>query len=367
MHPHLKREKEFEEKLLGKMSASELEEKIKEKQKEYADLLTREGALYILAKENSLVGEDAKKDCLTRDLQEGMRGVRMKLKVKKIYPSRSFEKNGRKGSVCRALVADEEGDEVTLVLWNEDAQLAENGELEAGDSIEVHSAMVKDGEVQASGKGGLHVKKLRVPQKISELKDKNAFDLALVRILEFYGVKEYSQKGEDKKKKMVSALASDESGTTRIVFWENSVREAENLSAGDVVKLENGFFKNGEIHVGNKSIVSINPKGKQPLTRVKDLRIGVKTAVRGIVEEVNANDDVELLNVVLNDGGKKITAVFSREKALELLGVKQLASDIKLSTVVELKKELLLEKTVSLLGKAEETQAGLALIVEKTL
>lgn len=365
MHPHLKHEKEFEEKLLGKMSASELEEKIAEKQKEYADLLTREGALYIIAKDEGVIGEVVKKDCLVRDLQEGMRGVRMKLKVKKIYPARSFEKNGRKGSVCRVHAQDDDENEITLVLWNEDAMLAENGELEAGDSIEVHSAMVKDGEVQAAGKNGLHVKKLRVPQKISELKDKNAFDLALVRVLEAYGVKEYEQKGV--KKRMVSMLASDESGTTRIIFWENSVSEAEKLSAGDVVKIENGFFKNGEIHAGNKTVLTINPKGKQPLTRVKDLRIGVKTAVRGVVEELNVNDDVELLNVMLNDDGKKITAVFPREKALELLEVKQLASDIKLSTVVELKKELLLEKTVFVSGKTEETSTGLAFIVEKTL
>ncbi len=380
MHPHLKHEKELEKRLLEKMSESELAEKIKEKQGEYADLLTRAGAIYILAKDRGLVDEDKKKEWKVSELQEGMRGVCLKAKVKQIFPSRDFDKNGRKGKVCRLHVEDEEGNDIALVLWNKDALLVEDGEIEKGDSIELHGGTVRNGELQTTDKGRIHVKKLLLPTKISELKERSAFDLVIARVLETYGVKEYEQKWDRaqesaraiddsrfKKKKMCSALVGDETNIVRIVFWENSASEGAKLSPGDVVKLENGFFKNGEIHASNKTAVTINPKGKQPITRVKDLRVGMTAAIRGKIKSIEANDDVELVEAIVDDDGKTIECIFSRETALALLGVKELAEDIKLSTVCELKKEALLEKTVTLIGKTETNRGQLELLVEKTI
>ncbi|MDD5337127.1 MAG: hypothetical protein PHS02_01455, partial [Candidatus ainarchaeum sp.] len=131
--------------------------------------------------------------------------------------------------------------------------------------------------------------------------------------------REYEHKGE--KRKFFSFSISDGKSSCRVVMWGN-IDRGKGLFPGAEVKIENALVKNSELHMNSASRLLVKRK---------------KAGVGGKVEDIGVAEGK--LFVILNGERRE----FGREEALKVLNVK-VADDIKLETVVELKKSDLIGK-----------------------
>ncbi len=120
-------------------SKEEVWEMIEKKRAEMDYLISEEGAAHILASE---LGIDLTPKMKVSELEEGMRGVNLVVKVLKVFGKREWERNGRKGKVLNLLAADETG-RVLVSLWDENADVA----VEEGDVLKILGGYVVAGRV----------------------------------------------------------------------------------------------------------------------------------------------------------------------------------------------------------------------------
>ncbi|MGE0793137.1 MAG: hypothetical protein AB7V77_03100 [Candidatus Woesearchaeota archaeon] len=85
----------------------------------------------------------------------------------------------------------------------------------------------------------------------------------LGKVLRKYELRNF---GEDKTGKVGSCLIGDETGLSRLTFWNDKCDFYDKINEGDIVEIQNAYSKenNGrvEIHMGNSSNCIVNPEGK---------------------------------------------------------------------------------------------------------
>lgn len=125
------------------LDKGEIEARIEDKLKQLSGLISRNGAVHILANELGVRLEAAAPqggDTKIKDLKLTARGITVTGRVVRKYDVRSFDKNGRQGRVASLLLGDETG--VTrLVFWNDQVDVFE--ELKEGDILVVKNPFVK--------------------------------------------------------------------------------------------------------------------------------------------------------------------------------------------------------------------------------
>lgn len=71
--------------------------------------------------------------------------------------------------------------------------------------------------------------------------------------------------GEDGSGKVGNLLMGDETGITRLTFWNDKTEFFEKITEGDVVEVQNAYSRENndrvEVHMGNSSNCIINPEG----------------------------------------------------------------------------------------------------------
>lgn len=155
------------------LDKKEIEERIKEKQKEFSGLVSKEGVIHIVAKEMGVnLLEKKEKSLKIKNIVSGMSSVKVTGRVMKILESRKFEKNGREGKVCNIFIGDETG-AMRMSLWNGQVSLVENNEIEEGDKIQISNGYVKknnrgDPELRV-GKSGMIKRSDKNLPSLSEL------------------------------------------------------------------------------------------------------------------------------------------------------------------------------------------------------
>jgi hypothetical protein len=130
---------------LSKISKDEIDRKVETKRVQLSGLISKEGAVQIIAAELglSLDNEVIK----IKDIAPGIKRLRTFGKIIKLFPVREFEKNGRKGKVCNFILADETGN-TKIVLWDTNhIALVENSEIKEGDVVEISNATSRDQEI----------------------------------------------------------------------------------------------------------------------------------------------------------------------------------------------------------------------------
>ncbi len=89
------------------------------------------------------------------ELQPRQSGVNIEVEVVELGDTREFEKFGKKGRVCNALVKDDSG-QIQLTLWNDDID-----KIKPGDKVKITNGFVNEfqGEKQltAGRMGSLEV------------------------------------------------------------------------------------------------------------------------------------------------------------------------------------------------------------------
>lgn len=140
------------DKILSKLSSisgveeDEINRRVEAKRSKLSGLISREGALQVIAAELGVSFDNEK--LKIEELLQGMRKVHFTGKVISISPIRTFvTKTGEEGKVVNLNVADETSN-IKLVLWDTNhIKLIENGEVKEGVSVEVSSGNMRQGEV----------------------------------------------------------------------------------------------------------------------------------------------------------------------------------------------------------------------------
>jgi ssDNA-binding replication factor A large subunit len=116
---------------------------IKDKQIELSDLVSEEGAAYIVGRELGVeLIKETKRNLKIGSILPEMRNVDVVARVQNIFEPREFEKNGKKGQVSSMILSDETGT-IRLPLWNDEVGLVAAKEITPGDLVEVTGAWAK--------------------------------------------------------------------------------------------------------------------------------------------------------------------------------------------------------------------------------
>ncbi len=111
-----------------------------------------------------------------------------------------------------------------------------------------------------------------------------------------FDVREFAVNG--RQGKVGSIVIGDETGTIRLVLWNDQTKNLENLKEGDIVKIANAYVRdnNGrkEVHLNDRSKFIINPEG-EAITEVKQY-----STTRKRIADLGENEtDIELLGVIV--------------------------------------------------------------------
>jgi replication factor A1 len=139
-------------KILEKVSSisgiekDEIDRRVEAKRAKLSGLISREGALQVIAAELSISFDNEK--LKIDELLPGMRKVNFTGKVIRMFPIREYTtKTGDKGKVANIIVADDTSN-IKIVLWDTNhISLLESGTVAEGISIEVASGSMRDNEV----------------------------------------------------------------------------------------------------------------------------------------------------------------------------------------------------------------------------
>ena len=124
----------------------ELERRVEAKRAKLSGLISKEGALQIIAAELGISFENEK--LKINELLPGMRKVNTFGKVITLYPVRSFKtKKGDEGKVANMIVADDTAN-IKVVLWDTNhISLIESGDVKEGTVIEIGGGNMRDSEI----------------------------------------------------------------------------------------------------------------------------------------------------------------------------------------------------------------------------
>lgn len=142
------------------ISEEEINSRIKQKLDQLSGLISKEGAVYIIANELGVkLFEQMEGRLQIKNILTGMRNVETVGKVQQISELREFEtKEGRKGKVSSISIADETGS-IRIVLWGEAAEYIKR--LKEGDVVKIENGYVRENqgrkEVHMSERGNFYI------------------------------------------------------------------------------------------------------------------------------------------------------------------------------------------------------------------
>lgn len=306
----------YESELCSVLSKEALENEIAAKIAQFQGLLTREAAIKLIAKEKGLLKAEEQRTYKIKDMPAGARKICFTAKILRILAPVVYSR----GKTSRSIVLGDETGKTHLKLWPSDFGLFSKVKL--GDVVEVKNAYEKNGELSLGYSGEIRVANAA---PFLPLKDLALSTYVNVRgkIISIEGVG--TRNKEDTNKQVFAFSISDGSSEKRCVIWEGIGKGAK-LNTDDEVILENAYVKTDGLYLYNSARILVRP-AKRNVAKVKDMTC-----------------EHENLMLILNDG-KQLT--LDRVNALKVLGA-NVAADITLESIVNLKKEFIVNKEISL-------------------
>src|SRR3989338_4906845 len=165
----------------------EVMDKIEEKRAELSDLISEEGAAYIVAKELGIsVVKQERLDIA--HVIPGMQNVDVVGKITRLSPIREFSTERGSGKVTNVTIADETGS-VRLSLWNDEIKSLEG--IEASDTIRVKGYVKEDNLGNPEIRIGRYGSLAKSDETIATIKQsRRAAERTLIRELAEGGYKE---------------------------------------------------------------------------------------------------------------------------------------------------------------------------------
>ncbi len=346
---------DYKEKLNTIFTSDQLDSRIEKKLSEYSQLITKETAIFLIAKENGIILEQSADSQNARQTKGrfSITGT-----ISRIFPLREYGGGSGNGpdkkpetqdqgpktrpskpevlevpapqgsanpkpktSNQRLWLHDEKGD-FTLVLWNSDTGLTK-GKIGLGDQIKIIGATYRNGEINL-GYGGKIERTGGIPTTPLSKLPALSQDTCNVEgeISEIYP--EFFYKRASGEEAVMRSFDLTEGNTTVNVSVWHEPEQMNNFKFKDRVRIENAKYK--------KSSLQLNSGSRLVLLERKD----EDGKIRGILEDAKADDG----KLIAKLSGKLHS--LSPEASLALLGVSPLPADISLSTVLELKKKEIL-------------------------
>lgn len=123
----------------------EIERRVEAKRAKLAGLISKEGALQIIAAELNISFD--KQTIKISQIVPGMRKINIIGKIINLFPIREYNKNGRSGRIGSFVLADETSN-VRIVLWDENhIELIVQGKIFENAVIEINNATLRNGEI----------------------------------------------------------------------------------------------------------------------------------------------------------------------------------------------------------------------------
>ena len=114
-----------------------------------------------------------------------------------------------------------------------------------------------------------------------------------------FGVREFAT--EKKQGKVASLIIADETGTIRVVLWNDMADKVKDIKVGDTVKILSGYVRgredNKEIHLNDRSKIIVNPPGEK--VNVDLNQTFSRTYVRKKINELKDTDKNAELRVTI--------------------------------------------------------------------
>lgn len=207
-------------------------------------------------------------------------------RVDRIGTVRTFaRKDGGEGMVASIFISDETGS-IRVALWDEMTKAVSEEHISVGSIIQVRGAYVKPGlgdtiELNLGRMGTIkplendEIDELGVDfsatatneMKISDLQE-NTYDVSLkVEIQRVFRVSTFNKK-DGSEGKVLAMVVADNSGSTRLVFWDDKADEIEGIEPGEVIGVNHAYTRPNrdgdgiEIHVGKSTVIERGLKDK---------------------------------------------------------------------------------------------------------
>lgn len=259
---------------------------IREKREELgADVINEESAAMIVARELGvdLSQESSGARFRIDDITEGTRSVTLTAKVVEVGTVRTFtRKDGTEGKVASVIIADDTG-RIRVALWDDMTQAISDGHVTLGSFVQVRGAYVKKGfrdalELNLGRMGGIRVledyEADDVDFDVTEadiagvggLQD-GMFDVTvLVKVVRAFRLSTFTRKKDGNEGKVLSIIGADESGSIRVVFWDNLAEEMDDVQPGEVIRVTQAYTRTSqsglEVHSSRSSAIERDIKGK---------------------------------------------------------------------------------------------------------
>ncbi|MCK5265140.1 MAG: hypothetical protein KAR03_05985, partial [Candidatus Thorarchaeota archaeon] len=207
-------------------------------------------------------------------------------RVDRIGTVRTFaRKDGGEGKVASIFISDETGS-IRVALWDEMTKAVSEDHISVGSIIQVRGAYVKPGlgntiELNLGQRGTIkplendEIEELGVDfsatskdeMKISDLQE-NTYDVSLkVEIQRVFRVSTFNKK-DGSEGKVLAMVVADNSGSSRLVFWDDKADEVEGIEPGEVIGVNHAYTRPNrdgddiEIHVGKSTVIERGLKDK---------------------------------------------------------------------------------------------------------
>ncbi len=264
-----------------------------------------------VAKEDLPLPEQMKKKIA--ELGDGMSSVDVVCRVLRIYEVREFEREDKtRGKVVNLVVGDETG-VAMLVLWNEDAGIIENGQIEEGDVIKVKKGYVKvryeEPEINVGKYGKLVVNPPdeevgQIPEtslaagvmrkSISELKDGETAEIRGA-LVEVYDNITLFDKAEGRGM-VINAVIDDGTANMRAAFYDKMAEALLNITLAEACEgdVQDKILERRGAILGREVVATVRVKhsdftGRNELV-VQDLNLSPdpKQEGEGLLKEVKS-------------------------------------------------------------------------------
>jgi replication factor A1 len=255
---------------------------IEEKRQELGpDVVNDESAAMIVARD---LGIDlhqlsAKPRMRIEDISESTRNVTLTAKVINVGPVRTFTRKdeGGEGKVGSLVIADKTG-QIRVTLWDEVTKaISEDSDesIRIDDVIQLRGGYVRRGlgenlEIQMGRMSGIKrldehdLEDLEIDvgeppsKKISDLQEREFNVTLLGKVMRIFPLSTFTRKTDGTEGKVQSLIVADETGDTRLVFWDKDAEEIEDVTEGEVIRVRGGNTKRGrygniEVHVGRSA------------------------------------------------------------------------------------------------------------------
>jgi len=292
----------------------EVKRRIEEKMKEFAGLLTEAGATYAVAKELGVeidLDRELSRRVLIGQIEPGMERIDVMGRVLRIYPPKTFQKNGRTGKYCRIIIGDKSGS-IRVTLWNRDVELVEKGKIRIGDVVEVINGYAEEYNGQTALRLSFDSRLLVNPEGVdveapeswephtstAQLAEGQNNVNIILRVLRAYPPREVETSFG--KTKMRAFIGADKDGTVRVVLWGDNAEL--DLQEGDVIEIINGYTRQGtagiNVHVGRSGYArkredlreqfqAVAGRSRtETITPIAEVEDGEWATIRGIVVQI---------------------------------------------------------------------------------